>query len=110
MLIKKSFAGTLAVCGLFSFSLCADTLFIGSDTEDFHNAATDRLGKADVSGATFNSETIITTAFHLNGLGDGPGFLYAGVPSANTLQTIDYNGNLLTSVAAPGIPNGVCCN
>ena len=105
----------LFACTLFfamlSTQAMAGTLFIGSDTEDFANTLPDHLLKADVTGATFNSLTTINLDFHLNGLGDAPGnILYAGEPSNNTLKTIDYNGNLLTSAAAPGIPNGVCCN
>jgi hypothetical protein len=100
-----------AVCFVFSAPVFAGTLFIGSDTEDFAGTLPDHLIKASVTGATFNSQTVIDLNFHLNGLGDAPGnILYAGEPDNNTLKTIDYNGNLLTSITAPGIPNGSCCN
>ena len=86
----------------------AGTLFIGTDTEEFNSVATSYLIKATVSGANFVSQTNIVLSYPLNGIGDGPGFLYSGDPSSNTLRTIDYNGNLLTSVSA-GFPS-TCCN
>ena len=97
--------------GALSTPVVAGTLFIGSDTEDFANTLPDHLLKADVTGAVFNSLTTINLDYHLNGLGDAPGnILYAGEPGNNHLKTIDYNGNLLTSINAPGIPNSGCCN
>ena len=84
------------------------TLFIGTDTEEFGGVATSYLVKATVNGANFVSQTNIVLTFPLNGLGDGPGFLYSGDPNTNTLRRIDYNGNLLSSVTG-GFPN-VCCN
>ena len=89
-------------------SATAGTLFIGTDTFVFNGAPTNYLMKATVNGANFVSQTNIPLAFPLNGLGDGPGFLYSGDPDTNTLRTIDYNGNLLTSVTA-GFPSS-CCN
>jgi hypothetical protein len=86
----------------------AGTLFIGTDTEEFQGTGTSYLIKATVSGANFVSQTNIVLDYPLNGLGDGPGFLYSGDPNSNTLRTIDYNGGLLTSVAA-GFANS-CCN
>ncbi len=79
------------------------TLFIGTDT-NFFNGVPSSLVKATVDGANFVSQITIPLDFPLNGLGDGPGFLYAGDPGSNTLRTIDYNGNLLTSIPA-GFPN-----
>ena len=84
------------------------TLFIGTDTEEFNGTATSYLFKATVSGANFVSETAIPLNYPLNGIGDGPGFLYAGDPKTNNYRTIDYNGNLLTSTTG-GFPNS-CCN
>lgn len=95
------------------------TLFIGADVEDFQFApgvttcptpGCDRLGKADVTGAVHNSTTVIPLDFLINGMADAGGVLLAGTPSANALNTVDFNGNLLGSVAAPGIPNASCCN
>lgn len=86
----------------------AGTLFIGTDTEEFNGAATSYLFKATVSGPNFVSETAIPLSFPLNGIGDGPGFLYAGDPNTNGFRTIDYSGNLLTSTTG-GFPN-FCCN
>ncbi len=81
------------------------TLFIGTDN-DFFNGLPSSLVKATVDGATFISQTTIPLNYPLNGLGDGPGFLYAGDPGSNTLRTIDYDGNLLTSITA-GFPNSL---
>ena len=86
----------------------AGTLFIGTDTEEFQGVGTSYLIKATVNGANFVSQNNIVLSYPLNGIGDGPGFLYSGDPSSNTLRTIDYNGNLLTSVSA-GFANN-CCN
>ena len=97
----------------------AGTLFIGADVEDFGYAegvttcptpGCDRLGKADVTGAVHNSTTIIPTNFLLNGMADAGGVLLTGTPRANALNTVDFNGNLISSIAAPGIPNSGCCN
>lgn len=93
---------------LAASSASAGTLFIGTDTEEFEALGQSWLVKATVSGANYVSQTNIPLNFNLNGLGDGPGFLYAGEPNVNTLRTIDYNGGLLTSVVA-GFPNN-CCN
>lgn len=86
----------------------AGTLFIGTDTEEFNGLSASYLFKATVSGPNFVSETAIPLDFALNGIGDGPGFLYAGDPNTNGFRTIDYNGNLLTSTTG-GFPNS-CCN
>jgi hypothetical protein len=111
MHMRKALFAFALLFATLSTRAMAGTLFIGSDTEDFANTLPDHLLKADVTGATFNSLTTINLDFHLNGLGDAPGnILYAGEPSNNTLKTIDYNGNLLTSMSAPGIPNSGCCN
>jgi PEP-CTERM motif len=100
----------------------AGTLFVGSDTEDFSGVPsaafpTDRLVKATVTGAVFNSQITIPLGnlptgapILLNGLADGGGFLYAGTPSQNLLERLDFDGNLIGFINAPGIPNGGCCN
>ena len=86
----------------------AGTLFIGTDTFVFNNLNVSYLMKATVNGSTFVSQTNIPLNFALNGIGDGPGFLYAGDPNTNTLNTVSYNGTLLSSVTG-GFPNN-CCN
>ena len=86
----------------------AGTLFIGTDTEEFNNAAGSYLFKVTVNGANFVSQQNIPLGFALNGLGDGPGFLYAGAPQTNTLNTVGYDGSLLTTTTA-GFAN-TCCN
>ena len=109
--IRRKAAGAVALGCLAASSVFAGTLYIGSDTEDFANIFPDHLVVATVNGAAFVSQNTINLNFHINGLGDAPGgILYAGTPSANTLYTIDYSGNILSTVAAPGIPNGPCCN
>jgi len=106
---KALIAGAVCVALIgVAESAVAGTLFIGTDTEEFQGVGTSYLIKATVNGANFVSQTNITLSYPLNGLGDGPGFLYSGDPTSNTLRTIDYNGNLLTSVTA-GFPN-TCCN
>ena len=100
-----------ACAAAFAFPMLAGTLFIATDTEDFANTFPDHLVVATVNGSNFVSQNTINLNFHINGLGDAPGgFLYAGVPSGNTLNTIKYDGTLINTIAAPGIPNGVCCN
>ena len=99
-----------AVAGLCAAggSASAATLFLGTDTEVFDNLPTNYLVAATVNGANYVSQNNIPLAFPLNGLGDGPGFLYAGDPNTNTLRTVSYSGNLLSSISA-GFPSG-CCN
>ncbi|WP_313950714.1 PEP-CTERM sorting domain-containing protein [Accumulibacter sp.] len=105
----KQALGGLALAGCAAAQVAsAGVLFIGTDNEEFTNTGFSTLVKATVNGANFVSQTNIPLAFDLNGLGDGPGFLYAGTPNSNTLRTIDYNGNVLSTVTA-GFPN-FCCN
>jgi hypothetical protein len=107
--LLRRFSGMLLLACLgASAPSSAGILFIGTDTEEFNGLSTSYLIKATVSGANFVSQQNISLNFALNGLGDGPGFLYAGDPLTNTLNTVDYNGNLLTSVAG-GFPS-TCCN
>jgi hypothetical protein len=109
MLTKPRLILALFACVSFSQAARASTLFIGSDTEDFADTLPDRLAKATVTGAIFNSQIIIPTNYHLNGLGDGAGFLYAGTPEANHINEIDYNGNIVGGFNA-AVPSGSCCN
>lgn len=105
----KQLLGGLTLAGCAAAQIAsAGVLFIGTDNEEFNTGGPSILVKATVSGTNFVSQVNIPLAFDLNGLGDGPGFLYAGTPNSNTLRTIDYNGNVLTTVAA-GFPNS-CCN
>ena len=106
-LIRCTLVGVVALT-LTSLSnwASAGTLFIGTDTSVFNGLSTSYLFKATVSGPNFVSEAAIPLNFPLNGIGDGPGFLYAGDPTTNTLRTIDYNGNLITSVTG-GFPNRI---
>lgn len=107
--IGRFVSGVLAaLVGCAVGNASAGTLFIGTDTEEFGGLSTSYLIKATVSGANFVSQQNISLNYPLNGLGDGPGFLYSGDPLTNTLRTIDYNGGLLTSVTG-GFPN-TCCN
>ncbi|MGE5824047.1 MAG: YncE family protein [Bacteroidota bacterium] len=84
------------------------TLFIGTDTEEFQGLPASYLFKATVSGPNFVSEAAIPLTFPLNGIGDGPGFLYAGDPNTNGFRTVGYDGGLLTSTTG-GFPSE-CCN
>jgi PEP-CTERM motif len=106
MFLSAGLIGGLVLAGTTTVS--AGTLFIGTDTEEFNGLGQSYLMKVVVNGANFVSQTNILLDFPLNGLGDGPGFLYSGDPLTNTLRTIDYNGNLLSSVTG-GFPN-FCCN
>src|SRR5436190_14252857 len=96
---KLSAAIAAAVLGITAYSHAgvSGVLFIGTDTEEFNGSSSNYLMKATVSGPNFVSQQNIPITYPLNGLGDGAGFLYSGDPNTNTLRTIDYNGNLLTS-------------
>ena len=102
-----SLCGAMLLGGLAA-TAAAGTLYIGTDTEEFGGATASYLAVATVNGANFVSEAKIPLNYPLNGIGDGPGFLYAGDPLTNTLRTIKYDGTLLTSVSA-GFANN-CCN
>ena len=84
-------------------------LVAGRDTEDFANLLPDALAKTTTTGAVNGVTTIISTNYHVNGIGDGGGFLYAGSAIQQNFLTIDYNGNLLTSGSSPGFKTS-CCN
>ena len=96
----------LAVIGSIA---SAGTLVIARDTEDFAASLPDQLIFATVNGAAFVSQVGVPTRYQVNGLADGPGYMYAGSAITNVLHTIDYSGGLLTSINAPGISTG-CCN
>lgn len=105
-------AASLIGCASQAF---AGILFIGADVEDFAfpegvGVGTDRLGKATVSGATHISTQIIVTDFLINGMADAGGKLLAGTPQANRLNTVGFDGALISFINAPGIPNSGCCN
>ena len=80
------------------------TLFIGSDEGTFSGTVSD-FGRYTTSGATVTGGVNIPVSYDLNGLGEGNGFLYAGNPDDNTLNKIDYSGNILSTVTA-GVPIG----
>ena len=101
-------AGLAGISMALGGTAVAGTLFIGSDAFVFNNQNVNFLMKATVNGANFVSQSNISLAFPLNGIGDGPGFLYAGDPGTNTLNTVSYAGALLTTVTG-GFPN-TCCN
>lgn len=119
--LKKSVAwvGLLVIYGWLGVA-SAGTLFVGADVEEFGNHLPfppDRLGKVTTNGADFVSQVIIPLGnlpsgapILLNGMADGGGFLFAGTPLMNTLHRLDYDGNLISSINAPGIPSGGCCN
>lgn len=98
-------------------SASAGTLFVGADVEEFTPFLPDRLGKVTTNAGAFVSQIIIPLGnlpsgapILLNGMADGGGFLFAGTPGLNTLHRLDYNGNLISSINAPDIPSGTCCN
>jgi len=104
-----------AVLITFAGQSFAGTLFIAADVEDFTYPegtafGTDRIAKATVTGATHISTQVITTDFLVNGMADAGGELLTGTPQANRLNRVDFDGNLISGFAAPGIPNDGCCN
>lgn len=105
---KHLFGGLALVACAAANVTSAGVLFIGTDTEEFQGVGASYMMVATVSGANFISQNNIRLDFPLNGLGDGPGFLYSGDPNTNTLRTITYGGALLTSVTG-GFPD-TCCN
>jgi hypothetical protein len=98
----------------------AGTLFIAADTEDFAGGlpcvnsqgqpGVDRLLVVTTDGPLVVSVNVICTTFLINGMADAGGKLLAGTPSANALNTVAFDGTLISSIAAPGIPNSGCCN
>jgi hypothetical protein len=115
--MKVGIKAAIAAVALSAGSATAGILFVGADVEEFQNIRPDRLVKVTTNGSTFVNQITIPLGnlptgapILLNGMADGGGFLFAGTPSLNTLHRLDYNGNLITSLNAPGIPNGGCCN
>ena len=98
----------------------AGTLFVATDNEDFAGglpcvtpeggAGVDRLAVVTTAGPLVVSVDIICTTFLINGMADADGKLLAGTPEANPLNTVAFDGTLISSIAAPGIPNSDCCN
>jgi hypothetical protein len=95
----------------------AGILFAGADVEEFRGIRPDRIAKVTTNGASFVSQTTINLGnlpsgdpILVNGMADGGGFLFAGTPSLNTLHRLDFDGNLISSINAPGIPDSGCCN
>jgi hypothetical protein len=100
---------TLVALALTTPAFADGTLFVGTDTEEFNSVLPDRLGRYTTNGpAIVGAGTIISLDYHLNGMGNGGGFLYAGDALTSSLRTIGYDGTLLTEVAA-GFASG-CCN
>jgi len=108
-----------ALVAFFAVPAWAGTLFVGADTEEFRGLINgqDRIAKVTTAGGVAGAIQVIPLGFLpsgapvlANGLADGGGFLFAGTPEINTLHRIDFNGNLISSINAPGIPNSGCCN
>ncbi len=109
-----------AVAGLLFLATgfaSAGTLFVGADVEDFAGGypspGLDRLGvvtTGGLDGTSVITSTIIGTDFLINGMADADGKLLAGTPLANPLNTVAFDGTLISSITASGIPNGSCCN
>jgi hypothetical protein len=84
-------------------------LFAGTD----HNTVSgtplpDQLGRFTINGTSMTGGGALSVNYYINGMAQAGKFLYAGDPNSNTLRTIDFNGGLVSSVAA-GFPNA-CCN
>ncbi len=83
-------------------------LYVATDNEEFTGPTPpDRIAKMITNGPLVISTQIIVTDYPVNGLGDGGDFMFAGTPSEATLRTIDWDGNLLTTVPA-GWSSGCC--
>ena len=104
---------------LFAAPAWAGTLFVGADTEEFRGLINgqDRIAKVATTGGSAGAVQIIPLGFLpsgapvlANGLADGGGFLFAGTPSLNQFNRLDFNGGLISSINAPGIPSSGCCN
>ncbi len=129
--MKSIIVAFAALCLLVSAQpAAAGTLYAGTDTEEFSGTfPPDRLARGSTLGAgvaaTIPGGFAILNpidaggTFHpVNGMGAGPGFLFAGQPRpvpligpvfpGNTLRTMDFNANVLTTLLA-GFPV-TCCN
>lgn len=112
---RLSILSLFVVFGFLCKSSVAGILYVGADVEDFAGglpagSGMDRLGVVSTNGASVNSSNIIVTDFLLNGMADADGKLLTGTPQNNTLNTVSFDGILLNSIAASGIPNNACCN
>ncbi len=84
-------------------------LYVATDNEEFTGTTPpDRIAKMITNGPLVISTQIIVTDYPVNGLGDGGDFMFAGTPSQATLRTIDWDGNLLTTVPAGW--SSSCCS
>ncbi|MGD8311350.1 MAG: thrombospondin type 3 repeat-containing protein [Gammaproteobacteria bacterium] len=123
VLMNKSYLLDIICAGLLtciSSAAVAGTMFVGADVEDFAGGlpcdlpgggtGVDRLGVVTTSGPTVTGVDIICIDFLLNGMADADGKLLAGTPNANPLNTVAFDGSLISSITAPGIPDGFCCN
>lgn len=98
----------LAVLVLATPAFADGTLYMGTDTEEFNSVLPDRLARYATIGASIGAGVIIPLDYPLNGMANAGGFLYAGDALSSTLRRIDYDGNLLSAIAA-GFDAG-CCN
>lgn len=98
----------------------AGTLYVATDNEDFvggiscdlpgGGTGVDRLAVVTTDGPVVTNVEVICTTFLINGMADADGKLLAGTPQMNNLNTVAFDGTLISSIPAPGIPNGSCCN
>ena len=99
-----------AVAALGAFgSANAGTLIAATDGFVFGGVPGSEFSVSQTSGTSVGPQTITDVNFGLNGIGAGPGYLFGGDPETSDLYTLDYNGNVLSHIVAPGVPNG-CCN
>ena len=76
----------------------------------------DQLGRFTINGANKTGGSVLSVPYHINGMAQTGKSLYAGDPSSNTLQSIDFSGNPVTTVftgnvssVTAGFP-AACCN
>ncbi len=97
----------------FAGQLYADgILFVGTELPEINVAnpqLPDQLGKFTTSGATITGGVVIDTDFFFNGVTVVGDILVTGHPNFNTINTVDFDGNLLETFAGD-IPGGTCCN
>lgn len=111
----------MAVLYMAGISLAqAGTLYAATDNEDFVGGIScelpggglgiDRLAVLTTNGPIVTNVEVICTSFLINGMADADGKLLAGTPLMNSLNYVNFDGSLISSIIAPGIPNGPCCN
>jgi len=106
--LVASLAGGVAPVTSNAFNIDG-VLFAGTDDKTFNNLLPDQLGRFTINGTNTTGGVILSVPYHINGMAQGAGkFLYAGDPNSNTLRSIDFNGNLLSSVT--GTFPASCCN